>query len=159
MGTTNARRFSLETQAWRGHGFSTPDQWERADNSISIVETPQSDEVQTVTCRVDGTFRLRLPVKGSYDTGTITTDLHRGSLAGDVVRALEGLDAVSQGSVSVRLLSPGKWRVHFKDPDAIAGEDLRASNVFPQLLGESVRTSENGIGPSKAPRFSSRGRR
>ena len=141
-GTTNARRFSLETQAWRGHGFSTPDQWERADNSISIVETPQSDEVQTVTCRVDGTFRLRLPVKGSYDTGTITTDLHRGSLAGDVVQALEGLDAVSQGSVSVRLISPGKWRVHFKDPDAIAGEDLRASNVFPQLLGESVRTSE-----------------
>ena len=138
-GATNARSFALQVQTWRGHGFSTPDRWESATaHPISIVETPRTDEVQTVTFRPeDGTFRLRLPVRGSFEKGTLSTELHRGSSGGDVQKALEGLVTVPAGSAAVRRITEGVWRVHFRDPESIAGEDLRAASVFPHLVGES----------------------
>ncbi|KAH8097388.1 fibronectin type 3 domain-containing protein [Aureococcus anophagefferens] len=157
---TVARHFELGTQAWKGRGFAAPVGWDVAyDRPLPYVLTDAVDEIQLATSRCDagaisgGTFRLRLPVRGAYERGTVTGDLPFDASAFAVKKALEALDVVPEGSLAVTRHTPGAleshapargafaWKVHFKDIGAVAGADLRATGVFPALEPENVDLS------------------
>ena len=147
---TVARHFELGTQAWKGRGFAAPVGWDVAyDRPLPYVSTEAVDEVQLATSRCDsgaisgGTFRLRLPVLGAYERGTVTGDLPFDASAFAVKKALEALDVIPEGSLAVTRHTPGAleshapargafaWKVHFKDIGAVAGADLRATVFVP----------------------------
>ncbi|KAH8047683.1 fibronectin type 3 domain-containing protein [Aureococcus anophagefferens] len=141
---TVARHFELGTQAWKGRGFAAPVGWDVAyDRPLPYVLTDAVDEIQLATSRCDagaisgGTFRLRLPVRGAYERGTVTGDLPFDASAFAVKKALEALDVVPEGSLAVTR-TPGALESHAPARGAFAWK--------PENVDLSCAYSGDGVG-------------